>query len=63
MNGSSEHLNGCSQEVRVEVQTMITNMRCGNRIVTLGKGLSAVALQAHVKGSSVLFGQSGLHLA
>ena len=35
MNGGSEHLNGCSQWVQVESQIMITNMRCGNRIVTL----------------------------
>jgi hypothetical protein len=32
MNGGSEHLNGCSQWRRVEFQTMVTNMRCGNCI-------------------------------
>lgn len=63
MNGGSEHLNGCSQGVRVEVQTMITNTRCGDRIVILGKGLSAVARQAHAKGFSVLFSQRGFHVA
>ena len=41
---------------------MITNMRCGNRIVTLGKGLSVVTLQAHPKGSPVLFSQRGFHV-
>jgi len=35
MNGGSEHLNGCSQWGRVGLQIMITNMQCGNRIVTL----------------------------
>jgi len=35
MNGRSEHLNGRSQWVRVEFQVLTTNMRCGNRILTL----------------------------
>src|SRR5262245_17299703 len=34
MNGGSEHLNGCSQWVRVEFQTMIRS-DAGNRILTL----------------------------
>jgi hypothetical protein len=45
---------------------MITNMRCGNRIVTivtLGKGLGAAALRGHAEGASILLGQRGLHVA
>ena len=34
MNDGSEHLNGCSQWIRVRFQIMITNIREGNRIVT-----------------------------
>jgi len=52
--------------VRVEVQTMITNMRGGNRIVTivtLGKGLGAAALRGHAEGVSILLGQRGLQMA
>ena len=35
MNGGSEHLNGRTQCIRVEFQTLVTNMRCGNRILKL----------------------------
>ena len=35
MNSSSEHVNGRSQWRRVEVKTMVANMRWGNSIVTL----------------------------
>ena len=63
MNGGSEHLNGCSQGVRVESQIIITNIRYGNRSVTLSKGLAASALQAHAQVDSALFGQCGLHVA
>lgn len=42
---------------------MVTNMQGGNRIVTLGEGLGASALQAHVRVDSALFGQSGRHMA
>ncbi len=38
-------------------------MQVGNRIVSLGEGLGASALQAHVRVDSALFGQSGLHVA
>ena len=61
MNGGSEHLNDRSQWIRVRFQIMI--IECGNRIVTLSKGLAASALQAHAQVDSARFGQCGLHVA
>jgi hypothetical protein len=35
MNSGSEHLNGCSQWVRVELKKGIVHIRCGKQIFTL----------------------------